>query len=117
ALHLSGSNDHIRSPRVLCDQVSASAERFFGKLDGISPSVLGLNAPEVDLKELGSERSNVFTGGSANIISLDHCAKPPGRRDCLQARHTSAEDQNFRGSDSTRRSHQQRKHAWQSIGG
>ncbi len=90
---------------VLRDQVAPAVKCFLGEFLGVAAFVFGLNAAKIDFEEDRTERFDLLTCGSAHVIGADHGSEAASGGNGLQASHTGADHEHFRGRNGSRGGH------------
>ncbi len=80
---LGGGDDDVGEFRGFGDEVAAAVEGFFGEFASVATFVLGGETAEVDIEKLCAERTDLFAGGSADVVGFNDGAEAAGSSDGL----------------------------------
>jgi hypothetical protein len=86
-------------------EITTSAADSLGR--GVSALVLRAFRLKTQVHEPGAKTFHLLLHRGPHIVRLHDRAEAPRRADCLQACHTRADDEDMRGGDRARRSHEE----------
>src|SRR5258705_6794145 len=104
--NLCRGNNHVGSFCVFGDQSSAAVHCLVRQFDSITSGVLSFDSTKINFQKLSPERANLFTSGSAHVVTFDNGAKTASCGDRLQPGNACAENKDACWWDSTRSRHQ-----------